>query len=138
MDKTLFKSIGKLHYSITDVGYKLIVSVDPGIAMYYRSMIPKYIAIPRPQKYPAHISVVRKEIPPNLQFWEKYEEEPVEFFYSPVIYNDDRYFWLNAYCIQLENIRIELGLPVSSKYTRPPGEYRKIFHITIGNIKELS
>ena len=135
MSEILYKSTGKLHYSITDVGYKLVVAVDPGIAMYYRSMIPKYIAIPRPQKYPTHISVVRKETPPNLQFWEKYKEEPVEFFYSPVIHNDDRYFWLNAFCTRLEDIRVELGLPISSKYTRPPTGYTRSFHIIIGNVK---
>lgn len=136
MNSGLHKSNGILKYSKSDVGFKLIVEVDPGIALFYRALIPKYITF-NPQRYAPHISVVRNEIPPNIQYWGKYENQEVEFTYSNVIKNGKVYWWLDAFSNQLEDIRVELGLPISSEYTRPPDGFEKIFHITIGNQKDL-
>ena len=133
----LHKSVGVLRYSYTkEYGYKLIVSVDPGISMFYRWLIPAWF-IKRPQRYPAHISLVRKEIPKKLDVWGKHEGRKIEFQYSPDIQCDKNYWWLNVYCKELEDIRIELGLPVGSKYTRPPDGHEHIFHISIANRKAL-
>lgn len=128
----LFKSDGILHYGST----KLIVKVDPGIAYFYRSLIPKSIDID-PQKYKPHISVVRNETPVNMENWGKYENEKVEFSYSPIIHNGQVYWWINVFSIELEEIRLELGLPVSSQYTQPPDGFIKCFHITLGNCKRF-
>lgn len=131
----LHKSKGPLRYSLTEnAGYKLIVEVDPGISSLYRALVPKYIEL-NPQRYAPHISVVRREVPPNLEAWGKYEGELVDFEYTSHIYNGKVYWWLNAFSERLEAIRVELGLPVSSEYTRPPDGYMKCFHITIGNQK---
>ena len=130
----LYKTTGILRYSIGNTGYKLVLEVCPDIAYYYRSLVPKSIIL-NGQRYKPHISIVRKETPVNLQFWGKYQNCPIEFEYSNNIYNGEIYYWLNAFSQKLEEIRLELGLPVSSPYTRPPGEYKKCFHITIGNIK---
>lgn len=54
----LHTSEGILRYTYD----KLIVEVDPGIASFYRAMIPKYHKVQR-TRYPAHITVVREEIP---------------------------------------------------------------------------
>lgn len=133
----MFSSIGILKYEITEnAGYKLIVEVDQEIADYYRSLIPKWYKTSR-QRYPAHISVVRKEIPPRKEFWGKYDGKEIEFVYSPLIYKGIVYWWINAFSNKLEEIRLEMGLPISSKYTRPPDGWDKVFHITIGNSKEL-
>ena len=130
----LYLTIGKLHYSHDC--YKLIVEIDQGISDLYRSLIPKYLPVLKP-KYAAHITVVRaeKEIPVNLEFWGKYEAELVEVFYSPEIKTGKIYYWLNCFCKRLDEIRIELGLPASSEYTRPPEGFLKCYHCTIANQK---
>lgn len=129
----MFTSTGIIRYH--DNPYKLVVDIDQEISNYYRSLLPKCIK-PNRQRYEAHISVVRKEIPINLQFWKKYEGEEVEFCYTNQVFFSDNYCWLNVFCIRLEEIRLELGLPVSSIYTLPPEGFTKCFHSTIGNFKE--
>ena len=132
----LYKSIGTLRYENKGGKYKLIVEVDQGISDYYRSLIPKWITV-NPQMYRAHISVVRREIPVNLEYWGKYEGEKIEFSYEGIVRQGTVYFWLNVFCVRLEEIRKELGLPVRSEYTIPPEGFTKCFHCTIGNQKEL-
>ena len=129
----LFNSTGKLKYHKGE-SYKLIVEVDPEIARYYISLIPKYIKF-NTQMYKPHISVVRKEIPPNLEYWGKYEDQIVDFAYDGTIYRGEVYIWLDVYSKRLEEIRLELGLPVHSQYTLPPEGYENVFHSTIGNFK---
>lgn len=132
----MFKSIGKIKYD-TSGGYRLTVEIDWELGRYYRSQIPKYIRVNAP-RYPPHITVVRlgKEIPPNLKPWGKYKNERVEFFYEHYLHQGKIYFWLNVWCIRLEQIREELGLPVISQYTIPPEGFKKCFHATIANMKE--
>ena len=128
----LFTSTGTLRYGVTN----LVLDVDQGLSDYYRALMPKSIRTNK-QMYPAHISVVRKENPPNMELWGKYAGELIEFQYSNVIRNGTVYYWLDAWSKRLEEIRLELGLPVDSPYTRPPDGMSKTFHITLGNIKEL-
>jgi hypothetical protein len=128
----LFTSTGTLRYGYTN----LVLDVDQGIVDYYRAMLPKWVRTNK-QMYPAHISVVRKEVPPNMQFWGKYAGEQIEFRYSNVIRNSAMYYWLDAWSERLEQIRLELGLPVDSPFTRPPDGFAKTFHVTIGNTKDL-
>lgn len=131
----MFNSVGILRYSRLDNGdYKLIVEVDTEIVRYYRYLTPKWV-VSNPQAYPAHISVVRKEEPVFLENWAKYDGHLVEFQYSSTVHSGTVYHWLNAFSTRLEEIRLELGLPVSSPYTRPPDNFSKCFHITIGNRK---
>jgi hypothetical protein len=126
----LHTSIGTLRYGFTH----LVVDVDTEIPRYYRALLPKYVEI-QPQMYPAHISVVRKETPPNMDLWKKYDGEKVEFKYSPIVHEGSVYFWLNVFCQRLEKIRVELGLPIHSPYTLPPEEFVHCFHCTLGNKK---
>lgn len=137
----LFKSIGTLSYGDpyipegrTELSYKLTVEVDKSISTYYRSLIPKWIEC-QSQAYDPHISVVRKEIPPNVAAWGKYDGEKLEFSYDGVVHEGTVYFWLNAFSVRLEEIRVELGLPIHSEYTQPPGDFKKCFHITLANKK---
>lgn len=126
-------SIGKLLYY--NHNYKLIVEVDSEIANYYRSTIPKYFKVNKPL-YAPHISVVRNEIPINMQYWRKYDYKEVSFEYENYVYNDDTYYWLNCYSKDLEDIRIELGLTATSEITRSPDGKHK-FHCTIANTKKI-
>lgn len=133
MSEVLHKSVGTLRY--TEL-YRLIVEVDQGISDFYRSLIPKYYPVNKPM-YPAHVTVVRKEkeVPTVLDAWGKYEGQKIEFLYSPTIHCGKIYYWLCIYCKQLEDIRLELGLPVVSQWTLPPEGFRKSFHCTIANCK---
>ena len=128
----MYTSSGILRYG----NNKAILEIDKDIINYYRALIPKYIKTNR-QMYDPHISVVRNEIPTNLHKWRKYEGEEIEFQYGPTIYFNKVYCWLNCFSKRLEEIRIELGLPVSSIYTLPPDGYVKCFHTTLGNFKGL-
>lgn len=132
----LYQSTGIIKYEIVDIGFKLFVEVDQQLADYYRKLIPKYQYVTR-QRYGAHISVIRYEEPPNIEYWGKYEGQEIDFFYDSDIKFGKVYYWLNAFSKKLEEVRLELGLPVSSPYTLPPDGFDKCFHITIGNTKEL-
>lgn len=128
-----FKSTGVLRYGWES----LVLDIDQGIVDFYRSLIPKYIEMNR-QKYAAHISVVRKEVPPYYsEFWRKHEGEVIEFEYSNYIYNGTVYWWLNAYSKRLEEIRSELGLSILDQFNEPFRNYSWTFHTTLGNIKNL-
>lgn len=132
----LFLSTGILRYYKGE-GYKLIVEIDQEIVNYYYSLVPKYVDLSR-QMYSAHISVVRKETPVNLCNWNKYENKSISFHYENIIRNGTVYYWLDCFSVSLEEIRMELGLSVSSEYTRPPDGFSKCFHTTIGNVKHLT
>lgn len=137
MRESRFSSTGVLNYGEQNSSPKLIVLVDPEITRYYRSLIPKWIC-PRlnQQMYAPHISVVRKELPPRMDLWGKYEGELIKFEYSNIIHQGGMYYWLNCYSQQLIEIRLELGLPEATSLTRPPdGEW--CFHSTLCNIKGL-
>jgi hypothetical protein len=54
----MFSSTGNLHYG---PGIRIIVSIDQGIVDYYRNLIPKHYSV-QPQKYGAHVTVVRTGI----------------------------------------------------------------------------
>lgn len=141
MNKKLLKTTGFLNYQILDTpqykGYKLTVEgIDPGIAKFYRAMIPKS-RIAKPQMYAPHVSVVRKEIPVNLDYWGLHDLKHIELYYDPYVFESDVYYWLNFYSHELEHIREELGL-ANKKWDIDPAEgYNKCFHMTIANRKPV-
>lgn len=128
-----FHSTGILHYEVEPL-LKLVALIDPEITRYYRALLPKSVVL-NPQRYASHISIVRKEVPPKMEHWGKYQGEEVEFAYDGYVFAGTPYWWINVYSSRLEDIRVELGLPNSSQYTRPPEGYSKCFHSTIGNSK---
>ena len=123
----MFKSIGKLE--VSDNPFKIIVAVDKGLADFYRSLIPKSVDL-QLQRYTPHITVARHDnvvIDFDLPHM-------VEFDYSPYIYNNHMYYWLEVKCDLLKQIRRRLGLPLLSELTKSP-DGRHDFHITLGNLK---
>lgn len=96
---------------------------------YYYSLIPKAKCAQR-QMYAAHITVVRKGIErvPNMDAWNKYDGKNVDIYYDLPIVSNGIYFWLDAYSEDIEDIRVELGMP----RIREPFD---CFHITVGNLK---
>jgi len=131
-----------LHKSNAIVQYgpklKAIAIIDQSISNYYRTLIPKYKNV-KAQAYQAHITIVRlnKETPLNMEFWGKYQNKNIVFEYSPIIQNDDIYYWLDAYSLDISKIRIELGLPEYRDDTKFGGIKRNSYHITIANTKNL-
>lgn len=123
----MFSSKGILSYGPEE---RVLIWVDRSIAEYYRSLIPKYIFI-QPQKYPAHITVVRSgRETPDMSHWGKYEGEEIEFAYDGKIkFDGGVYYYLDVICERIAEIRMELGLP---RYRF--GDNKK-YHITIGNSK---
>ncbi len=121
----MFGSYGIISYG---PGVKAAVSVDEDIARYYRKLIPKCFEVSS-QYYAAHITVVRFgiEIPPRMEFWDKYEGEKIFFEYSPQVIFEGVYYYLEAYSKRIGDIREELGLP---RFRRDG-----CYHITIGNRK---
>lgn len=130
----MFSDTGTLIYQ--DDPFKLIVAVSDEIGRYYRALIPPSFRVQRPL-YPTHISVVRNEVPINVKAWKKYHGSELVFEYDSFIHSYGVYYWLNASSSQLENIRLELGLPNVSEYTKSP-DSNSNFHITIGNTKHLA
>jgi hypothetical protein len=119
-----------------------VLNIEQSLSDYYFSTIPKAYR-PRKQAFPAHISVVRKELPANLEHWGEHEGKIVVFDYEHYVRYDPPYFWIDCYSIELEAIRTELGLhnaplhPASYHTPMPEGmPYLKRFHCTIGNTKD--
>ena len=98
--------------------------------------MPAWLNAQRP-RWPAHVTVVRpgQEIPKHLEYWEKYEGEKIDLFYSPEIGQGKIYWWLDFYSSRLEEIRKELGLYYVSRNFPCPEGFRKVFHMTIANCK---
>lgn len=131
----MIATLGILRYSVDlHRNYKLIVELDQQLSDYYFTTIPRSVRV-RKQLHTAHISVVRNEMPLNLEYWGKYEGHIIVVYYEHYLHNDETYWWLNAFSEELERIRTELGLENSSRWTRPPSGFNKCFHTTIANTK---
>ena len=130
-----FTSKGILKYSTLEpqISYKLSLSVDVGVAEFYRSLVPKAYRC-QPGRYEPHVTIVRNELPPNMEKWGIYEGREVEFEYDTEVWYDGTYWWLECYSEFLEDIRVDLGLPIYSEWNCPPS-MRSCFHMTIGNSK---
>lgn len=101
--------------------------VDQGIADFYKALIPSWMPS-NPQRHRAHVSFVRRIVPPDMSAWGKYAGEKTVFWYSNEILKDETYFWLDVHCQRLMDIRVELGL-------EPYPPRRDSYHLTIANVK---
>jgi hypothetical protein len=131
----VFTSKGKLHYE--DEEYRLVLKLDQDIADYYLRLIPATRRAYR-QGWRAHITVVRPGIDEvgKIRYWGDYQNEEVEFIYSPNLEMGRGFYWFNAWSKRLEEIRSELGLYNVSKYPLIPDGYKKTFHCTVGRYDE--
>ena len=129
----MFHSSGKLVYS--DDGRRVVVEVDPEIARYYRSLIPKSIKWQVPL-YTPHITVVRTGLEGiyDKSLWGHCNGEVIRFNYDPYICIGNKYIWLDAHSSRLTEIRGDLGLP-RKRIPHPLGTGVPCFHITIANMK---
>lgn len=133
----MIKSIGTLRYSHSkEYGWRLVLDIDPGISMFYRSLIPKWYSI-NSQAAKPHITIIRRQRPNRTEPWGRYEGEKIEFQYDPYIHTDGKtYWWLNCYSARLEEIAEELGMELVN-YIEPVKGYKKVWHTTIANMKQI-
>ena len=135
----MIKSIGTLRYDRPDgYGWRLVLEIDPGIAQFYRSLIPKWYTA-HSQAAKPHITIVRVAKPPKIEAWGKYEGEKIEFYYDPYIHQGGFYWWLNCYSKRLEEIANELGLVFIDHpgFAKPMKGYKKVWHTTLANQKPI-
>jgi hypothetical protein len=127
----MYKSTGQLEYK----GRRAVLNIDPEIARFYRSFIPKSIKNQKPM-YPAHITIVRTgiEVLSDMSLWGHRHGETLEFSYDPNICIGYKYIWLDAHSSELEGVRAFLGLE-KQRMPHPLGKEHPCFHITIANMK---
>lgn len=136
----MFEASGVLQCSLkkpgSDQNWWMVLScASEEIGRYYRHLYwldnYKCAKLNRPY-WGTHVTVVRNEVPPNLDLWHSYDGEEVTFQYRPGVrdnYGPLRYrsfYWLDVICPRFEEIRVELGLPKNSD---------GIYHSTIGSVE---
>jgi len=121
----MYTSIGLLRYN--DGENKVYMECPSQIVDYYRSLVPKEIELNK-TRFAPHVTVVRKEVIIKRDEWRKYDGCECSFEYSPIIGNNETYWWLPVTSKQLEVLREGLGL-----IGCPP--WHNGFHLTIGNTK---
>lgn len=109
--------------------YWLVLNLPHEIIQYYQWFVRKELFIDiKDPPHSAHVSIVRGEVPPNIDMWKKYDGKKLQFQYYPhIIMKKDKkkpgyFFFINFDCDEIMNIREELGL--YSKYFE--------WHFTIG------
>lgn len=136
----MYLARGKIKASLkkpdSDQNWWMVLNdIDETIGKYYRHLYwlehNKGKKLSKPY-WGSHITIVRNEIPANLNKWWDYHEEEVEFNYYPGVEDNcgpERYrsfYWLNVKCLRFDEIRVELGLPPNVD---------GLYHITIGSIE---
>lgn len=130
----LFEISGKLDYSVVAGGFRLVADMDVKFAHYYYSLLPKYLRVVK-TGYSPHVTIVRFRIDsPVLDNWGKRQGQIVKMMYWPVIRNDEKFFWLDMFSLELEEIRQELRLPLPGQRKPSNPMYLRTFHMTLGKL----
>lgn len=129
----MFVAEGIIQHFIRYDEYKIWLLIDDEIGKYYKSLIP--IKTNKPL-YPTHISIYRGGKIPNMPKWGSHEGYKILFEYDGTIHNDNTYWWLEAKCPALEEIRVKLGLSPVDDITYSPDK-KHPWHITIANNKNV-
>ncbi|AFA44301.1 hypothetical protein DIDNDMLP_00476 [Klebsiella phage KP13-7] len=109
--------------------YWLVLNLPDEIVKYYQWFVRKELFIDiKDPLHSAHVSIVRGEVPPNIDMWKKYDGMKLQFQYYPYITmkkdnkNPGNFFFIEFDSDEIMSIRDELGL--YSKYSE--------WHFTIG------
>jgi len=124
------KSIGKLVYSphthLSSSEKWLVLMCDDEIGAYYRCLFhrefPYRGKLQRPV-WGSHISAIRNETIKQPKLWHIDANKIVEFEYDDGVKSNGEYYWLDARCDFLLDLREQYGLPRQPKYG---------LHLTIG------
>ncbi len=124
MIQDLYRLTGTVHFRERTC----YATFDKETAKYYYSLIPKYKNV-KTQRYSPHITIVREFEKPNRRFFQdrlNFNGLEISYYYSPIILNDRKYYYLNVYSLEIEELRVLFGLK----------RFRfNCFHVTIGNTK---
>ena len=130
----MFTSTATIQYRQDSGGPWVTAWMDQGILDYYFTFIPKSYRVYKP-RWKAHATVVRPEDKPIIEgTWGNREGEKVEIIYDPYLWADDErgIWWINLWCKEMEQIRVEMNCTIISRITKPPRPgYHKCFHCTI-------
>lgn len=74
----------------------------------------------------SHISIVRGEEIPNLDYWDTLHEKDIAFKFNPFFRTNGKHVWLDIHCPSMFDIRRGLGLRARPEYS---------FHMTICSSK---
>jgi hypothetical protein len=108
-----------------------ILECDTELQKYYQWWVLKNWGVRlQGSKFGPHISVIRGDVEqcdPLAKeiLWRQYENQFFEFIFEPNIRQGGDHFWVDAYCPEIEKIRLELGLNPQPKYK---------LHFTIGRL----
>jgi hypothetical protein len=103
---------------LTYVGEWAILQCDLETVVYYHWWLERFGVKVNLPVWKSHVSVVRGEELPNPEAWGDYQDEEIEFWYSPSeIYWNGEYWWIDVYSPRLEAIRQELGLSPQPEYS---------------------
>lgn len=107
----------------------LVLQLPLQLARYYQYFIRTNLHIDvKDPPWGTHVSIVRGEVPPNPEYWKKYDGKKIKIRFNPDIVqvkdkkNPGSFFIIEFDDEFIGNIRKELGL--HSKYLR--------YHITVG------
>lgn len=124
----MFRSKGKLvfdhlkHTKHFEPWWAMVIC-DRELQRYYAWHLLRYGKVANTASpWGAHISVIKGESAVDKSKWKLYHGTIIDFEYDAegIDWNDN-HAWVNVYCKQLSELRVELGLA-----------YRPRFHLTIG------
>lgn len=143
MTGDLIKSTGTLRYS-PELGkgshtrrdggstqWWLIIDCDPELGRYLRYQFMRGNHYTRSLQSPlwgAHVSVIRGEIPANMDAWKHLDGATIDFEYDPAVCETQGFVWCPVRCNQALDLREMLGL---AREPEPP------LHLTIGNCNKV-
>jgi hypothetical protein len=104
----------------------IILQCDQEIVRYYQHIFYKlYFKKLQSPMWGAHISLIRGE-KPKIEAWKKFDNKTIEFNYEYTGFvNNSKYFWLQCWSNQFDDIRVSLGLSPKPKIP---------FHISVGSL----
>lgn len=131
----LISSIGRIKYS-KKPSIRVVLDIDPELARFYRSLVPKHISHQKP-KYKPHITIVRTGIETITKWdsWGLYDGAEIEFSYDPCVQIGRKYIFLDVYSNKLGEIREALGLPRFRIPHQSVKTTKQCYHVTIANFK---
>lgn len=110
----------------------LIGATDCDVSEYYAWFLRKRTGIVLQEPaWGAHVSVVRGEIPPNQDVWNKHQGKVIDVTLEVDVRTNGGHWWLRATCEELKDIREELGLYRHGKPFEDGGHMG--LHLTLGN-----
>jgi hypothetical protein len=105
-----------------------MLKTDEGLIDYYQYWIKKKYDVKFERTvWGSHITVCYGEEPLYKQYWNHQNKRWFDFSYTNEIHRKQWFFYINIKCVELERLRIKLGLPATPDCG---------FHITVGRVNK--